>query len=145
MSGESRRGRRIVSAAFVGVVSVFIVITTVQVGRGVFGKGAPSANGGIAPPPACVAGIARLDAALDRAMMTTSRITEEDAVTPAFAQSTLPEWNESPKVEEDCNATPEGKEAFAAILRLRRAEESLLHRQVGELSPMKQDVEAYLR
>jgi hypothetical protein len=145
MSGESRRGRSIVSALFVGVVSIFIVITTAQVGRGVFGKNESKASPGNAPSAACIAGISRLTPALDRALGIASPIADENASLAAFAAATLPEWNESPKIEADCNATPAGQEAFAAVLRLRRAQESFLQRQVAELSPMRRDVEAYLR
>jgi hypothetical protein len=141
----SRRGRSIVSALFVGVVSVFIVITTVQLGRGVFGQNASKANGGITLPAACIAGISRLAPALDRALAVASPIADENASLAAFAGATLPEWNDSQIIEQSCNATPEGQEAFAAVLRLRRAEEGFLHRQFAELSPMRRDVEAYLR
>src|ERR1017187_1237545 len=91
---QSRKGRSIVSALFVGVVSVFIVITTVQLGRGVFGQNASKANGGIAPPAACIAGISRLAPALDRALAAASPIADENASLTAFASATLPEWND---------------------------------------------------
>jgi hypothetical protein len=139
----SRRGRSIVSALFVGVVSVFIVVTTAQVGAGVFGKSASRA--GVAPPAACVAGISRLTPALDRALGAASPIGDDSASLATFAAATLPEWNDSQDIESTCSATPEGQEAFAAVLRLRRAEEALLHKDVAELSPMRRDVEAYLR
>lgn len=145
MSGESRRGRSIASAIFVGIVSVFIVITTWQVARGVFGKGGTSAKAGIAPPPACIAGISRLGGALDRAVAAASQSSDEHAVNAAFANAVKPEWDDSDKVQADCAATPEGQDAFAALLRLRRAEETSLERHVAEVSPMKRDVEAYLR
>jgi hypothetical protein len=134
-----------VSALFVGVVSVFIVITTAQLGLGVFGKTASRAGAGGAPPAACIAGISRLTPALDRALGTASPIADDSAALAAFAAATLPEWNDSQNIESACIATPEGKDAFAAVLRLRRAEEALLHRDVAELSPMRRDVEAYLR
>lgn len=147
MTGESppqsRRGRSITSAIFVGIVTVFIVITTWQVARGVFGKSTTKAS--VAPPPACVAGISRLSSALDRALGSTSQLADERAIDAAFASAARPEWDDSSKVEADCAKTQEGQDAFAALLRLRRAEESFLHRQAAELSPMKQDVEAYLR
>jgi hypothetical protein len=141
----SRRGRSIVSALFVGVVSVFIVITTAQLGLGVFGKTASKAGAGVAPPAACIAGISRLTPALDRALGASSPIADDSAALAAFAAATLPEWNDSQNIESACSTTPEGKDAFAAVLRLRRAEEALLHRDVAELSPMRRDVEAYLR
>jgi hypothetical protein len=143
MSGESRRGRSIVSALFVSIVSVFIVITTWQVARGVFGKGVMKAS--VAPAPICVAGVSRLNDALDRALAAASPLTDEHAIDAAFANAARPEWDDSSKVEADCAGTQEGQDAFAALLRLRRADESFLHREVAELSPMKQDVEAYLR
>jgi hypothetical protein len=145
MSGESRRGRSIAAGVFVSIVAVFIVITTTQIARGVFGLGAPKSGAGVAPPPACIAGISRMSSALDRAVAATSQTTDAHAVAGAFANAAKPEWDDSDKVQVDCAATPEGQDAFAALLRLRRVEETSLGRHVAEVSPMKQDVAAYLR
>jgi hypothetical protein len=126
----------------VSVVAVFIVITTTQIARGVFGKGATKSN---APPPACVAGISRMNGALDRAVASTAQINDAHGVNAAFANAVKADWADSDQVQSDCAGTPEGQDAFAALLRLRRAEESSLERHVAEVSPMKRDVEAYLR
>lgn len=141
MSGVSRRGRSIASGLFVLFVSVFIVSTTWQIGSGVFANKKSKAP----PPAACVAGISRLVPALDRALAASSAATDEGVGLATFAKNAFPEWNDQEKVAADCGTTAEGQAAFSALLRLRRAEESSLQRQVAELSPMRQDVEAYLR
>lgn len=143
MSGESRRGRSVSAAIFVSIVAIFIVITTTQIARGVFGKGATKSSN--PPPAACVAGISRMNGALDRAVASTSQITDEHGVDAAFAIAVKPDWDDSDKVQADCATTPEGQDAFAAVLRLRRADETSLERHVAEVSPMKRDVAAYLR
>lgn len=142
MSGESRRGRSIVSGIFVLFVTVFILSTTWQLGRGVFSGKAKSAH---PPPAACVAGISRLASALDRALAAAASISDEGTALATFSSGALPEWNDREKVAAECSVAPEGQDAFSALLRLRHAQEGFLQRQVAEVSPMRRDVEAYLR
>lgn len=140
----SRRGRRIVSAAFISFAAAFIVISTLDIARGVYGK--PVASGE-APPPsaACVAGIRVQVAALDRAMSASASSRDESTALQTFVGAAKPEWDGISETEEACSATPQGKDAFAALVRLRAADESFLRRRIAEVAPLRRDVDAYLR
>ena len=140
----SRRGRRIVTAAFLIFAAGFIVTSTLDIARGVYGEHVASGEG---PPPsvACVGGIKALVGALDRAMSVAAASRDESAALPAFAGATKPEWDAAADVENACSATPQGKDAFAALVRLRAADESFLQRRIAEIAPLRRDVDAYLR
>ena len=140
----SRRGRRIVSAAFLLFAATFIVVSTIEIARGVYGEPVASGEG---PPPsaACVAGIKVLVAALDRAMAAGASAHDESAALREFAGTAKPEWDGISETENACSATPQGKDAFAALVRLRAADESFLRRRVAEVAPLRRDVDAYLR
>lgn len=129
--------------AFLTLTTAFIVSSTWQLGRGVFGVTAT--NGSAPPPPACVAGISRLASALDRGVARASSAPDEGAALSSFASEAAPDWNDLGAVESHCEASATGKDAYAALLRLRMADESFLKRRVAELSPMRRDVDAYLR
>ncbi|HEX7664354.1 MAG TPA: hypothetical protein VF407_07590 [Polyangiaceae bacterium] len=131
------------SIAFLAFAAAFIVSSTYQLGRGVFATTAK--NGSVPPPPACVAGISKLEAALDRGLAKASGATDEGAALSAFGAEAQPEWNDLPATQAACDPTPTGKDAYAALLRLRMADESFLKRRVADLSPIRRDVDAYLR
>ena len=140
----SRRGRRIVSAAFLLFAAAFIVVSTVNIARGVYGE--PVASGqGPHPSAGCVAEIKVMVAALDRATAAGASARDESAALQAFAGAAKPEWDGISGTENACSATPQGKDAFAALLRLRAADESFLRRRVAEVAPLRRDVDAYLR
>ena len=139
----SRRGRRIVSAAFLLFAAAFIVISTIDIAHGVYGRPAPAAG----PPPTrgCLLHIQALAMALDRAMSAAGASRDESAALRAFDAATKPDWDSLPYTEQLCSSTPRGVDAFAALLRLRAAEESFLRRRVAEVAPLRRDVDAYLR
>lgn len=140
----SRRGRRIVTAAFLILAAWFIVTSTVNIARGVYGEHVVSGEGP-PPPAACVSGIKALVGALDRAMSVAAASSDESAALQAFATAAKPEWDSSAETENACSATPQGKDAFVALVRLRAADESFLRRRVAEVAPLRRDVDAYLR
>ncbi|MEO8801333.1 MAG: hypothetical protein ABI551_25815 [Polyangiaceae bacterium] len=129
--------------AFLTLATAFVVSSTWQLQRGVFGVTAK--DGSAPPPPACVAGVSRLANALDRGVARASTAADEGAALSSFANEARPDWNDLGLVEANCKASPTGKDAYAALLRLRTADESFLKRRVAELSPMRRDVDAYLR
>ncbi|MGH7285378.1 MAG: hypothetical protein ACRELY_27975 [Polyangiaceae bacterium] len=140
----SRRGRRIVTAAFLIFAAGFIVTSTVDIGQGVYGK--PIANG-VAPPPTpeCIAGIKSLANALDRGLSVATSANDESMAIAAFLLAGRPEWDTASDTDSACSTTPRGKDAFAALLRLRAADVSFLRRHMAEVAPLRRDVDAYLR
>ncbi len=140
----SRRGRRIVTAAFLIFAAAFIVTSTVDIARGVYDEHVASTEG---PPPtaACVEGIKTLVGALDRAVSVATSAKDEPSALSAFSSGAKPEWDAAYGTESACSTTPQGKDAFAALVRLRAADESFLKRRVAEVAPLRRDVDAYLR
>jgi hypothetical protein len=55
-----------------------------------------------------------------------------------------PEWAEQAAVATACASDPRGQDAFAALLRLKLAEEGFVRRQIVEIAPVRRDVRAYL-
>jgi len=150
-----QRGRRIVLAAFLSVATVFIVSSTVQITRDVFGASlADPRSAALSPlPPACKEGIARLDAALDRAFPRAAASlvaapngdpAGEDAVARTFDEALLPEWGDEARVRDACAGGGAAEDALAAVLRLKMAEQSSLRRQAAELGPLRKRVGAHL-
>ncbi len=118
------RGRRAGLAILVVVAVAFIVSSTSQITRAVFGLGGGPVPAGApgAIDPACTQGVkALLDARFSRV--------------------------DSPAREvllDACSRTPEGLDLSAALKRLKVAEEQLTRRCQAELSPLRRDVEAHL-
>ena len=150
---------RIVFGAFALFATAFILSSAAQLMSAVLGlriEPVTAAPQAATTPPltepgraACAAGIERLIAALDRAFLEASKLAtagamSADGVVTAFQGSALPEWSEEAAIETGCRSDPHGSDAFAAVLRLRLAEESFLRRQIVELSPVRRDVQAYL-
>jgi|SRR5579859_5202395 len=84
----------------------------------------------------CADGIRALYGALDRAA--------ESAGSEAFATRLRPEWNDEGAVREACGRSSGGLDAWAALLRMRSAEEQLAARSPGELETLRRDVLAHL-
>jgi hypothetical protein len=142
-----KRGSRYLTIAFATFATAFMLLSVGQLVMGVFGVGfdafrlpgpAPLAAG------ACAGELRGLEAAIGRALGAASRAgTDEKAVT-TYRSALSPEWDEETAVATTCDAEPHGREAYAAVLRLRRGGEDLARRQVVELAPLRQNVSAYL-
>ena len=87
-------------------------------------------------------------AAVDRAAAASAMAPDEDAAVAAFRKALQPEWGREKEVEAACAADPSeshrGQGAFAALERLRVAEETSARRRAVETAPLRQDVRAYL-
>jgi hypothetical protein len=121
-------------------VTTFAIIgsSALQIIPAVFGAQIvpiPAAQPGT-PERQCAEGIRALFGALDRAA--------DSAGSDAFATRLRPEWNEEGIVREACGRASGGLDAWAALERMRSAEEQLTARSPGELAPMRRDVLAHL-
>jgi hypothetical protein len=128
------RGRRAAVAIVIGVAVLFIGASAAEIIPAVFGFG-------IAPLPAalrgsseraCAEGVHRLALALERT----------DAGGPGCAPQ-APEWRDAPAIEQVCSRSSEGRDAWAALARLRSAREQLGERPAA-LAPLRRDVAAHL-
>ncbi|WP_394838874.1 hypothetical protein LVJ94_18450 [Pendulispora rubella] len=145
---------RLVYGSFLGLATAFILSSTYQLVVGVFGLGSEPLPGS-APPAsaveaqACSDGIALLSAALERSFAHSvgpdgASARTEEAVVAAFRKNLEPEWTGEPAIERTCGSHPHGHEAFAALLRLKLAQEGLVRRQMVEIDPLRRSVNAYL-
>jgi hypothetical protein len=142
-------GRRIIISAFITLATVFIGLSAIQIipaalgvsrdDGPIFGKAAPLSA-------ACVSGVSRLNAALDRgaASVVTNSAAKEDEASAAFRASLSPEWDGAAAVESACASEPRGRDAYAALVRLREAREHAARRDAVEIAPLRRDVAAYL-
>lgn len=141
-----KRVRSLVYGAYTAFAIVFILLSVKALVAGVFHTDGTPLGGGPATPTekTCADGIRALTAALDRAMVAAAAKHEDAEVRAAFGAALSPEWDGEARLGEICRSEPRGADAFAALLRLRRAEEGFLGRQVAEIAPLRRDVEAYL-
>lgn len=160
------RAKRAVLGVFIAVASVFIGLSALQIVPAVFGLGVtplaglPDLSG--PTPRGCSEGVRRLAAALDRAaaraveargdeVRSQGRVLEEkqaaadeEAALQSFRAALAPEWDGEEAVAALCKDDPRGEDAFAALLRLRLAEEHFLRKELVEIAPLRRDVAAYL-
>lgn len=154
------RGKRVVLSVLVVAACLFVGLSAAQIIQAVFGAGiqplAPSGERGV-HQQACVEGIRTLTEALDRAAARAvgvraaatewaekQAIVDDSLAIAAFNTGLSPEWDSENAVQERCGHDPQGTDAFAALLRLRLAEEQFVRRQVVEIAPLRRDVAAYL-
>ena len=144
------RGKR-VALGLVTIVSLgFIVSSTVQITRAVFGLGfepLPAGASTGSPEQLCASGIHALARALDRAGGRLSSVASaaNDAETMAALRPGLsPEWDAAEEVRAACLAARGGPPAWASLQRLRIAEEQSGRLGRDELSSVRSDVAAHL-
>lgn len=128
-----KEGRRAAHLIVIAVAVLFVGASAAQIIPAVFGVGIQPirSTSERSPDRACAEGIHLLAVGLDHA-------NEE-------AWRGLTEWTRaSGNVEPTCAKSGEGLDAWAALLRLRRAEEAVVVRAGAELAPLRHDVEAHL-
>ncbi|WP_394820571.1 hypothetical protein [Pendulispora albinea] len=161
-TARQKLASRLVYGSFLGLAAAFILSSAFQLIVSVFGLGieplaAPGAGAGQtvdSHPHACTEGIASLSAALDRSFAhaagpdptagAAGEPASEEALLANFRKNLEPEWAEERKIEESCMGQPRGRDAFAALLRLKLAEEGFVRRQMVEIDPLRRSVQAYL-
>jgi len=128
------QGKRAALGIVIAVAVAFIAASAVQIIPAVFGlriEPLPPAAAG-SSERACAEGVRRLAVALERT----------DAGGPGCAPA-APEWQDAPAVEQACSRSSEGRDAWAALSRLRSAREQLGERP-DALSRLQRDVAAHL-
>jgi hypothetical protein len=131
------QGKRAALVVVIAVSVVFIAASAWQIIPAVFGMAItpiPAAPPGTAAHT-CADGVLRLKRALDRAADT--------AGSASFESRLEPEWSERSAIEKACGESREGLDAWAALARLRSAQEQLAPR-TAELASMRRDVVAHL-
>jgi hypothetical protein len=134
------------------VAVAFIVSSTAQITRAVFGMGLeplPSGAAAGSPEQLCASGIQALARALDRADDRRSSPPSAVASAPSDGAAGLrprlsPEWDRAQEVRTACDAARGGPSAWASLERLRFAEEQSGRLGREELSSIRSDVAAHL-
>ncbi len=136
------RIRTIVYGLYVAFAAAFVLLCVKELVVGVFGmrEGTVASAPAGSPGRACADGIGDLLRALDRGVLAASAARDEkDAVTRLDA-ALAPEWDREAALATTCGADANGAEAWAALLRLRRAEEGAAGRRAVLVGPMRADV-----
>jgi hypothetical protein len=143
-----RLARRIVFGSFLLLATTFIVSSAWQLIAGIYAPApAPVITDGAGvrdEARACGDGIAKLSSALERGFLAASTKDDEASALRTLAEAMQPEWAQRAAVEDACATQPRGQDAFAALLRLKLAEEGFVRRQIVEIAPVRRDVRAYL-
>ena len=132
------QGKRAVLGIILVVSLALIGSSSMQIIPAVFGVGVraiPSAPPG-SSARTCADGVRKLALALDRAVGA--------AGSASFQARLQPEWALEATVRQACSQSTEGIDAWAALVRLRSAEEQLSPRAGAELEPLRRDVIAHL-
>jgi hypothetical protein len=149
-----RRGKRAAHGVVVVTALTFIGASALQIIPAVFATdaapvGAPGAP--TLPDSVCAGGMRRLVRALDRASSEAwtpvDAVADDDEQSPrltAFQRALAPEWEAPEAIEHACALSPGGKDAWTALLRLRRAHEQALLRDRFDLVPLRRDVTSHL-
>jgi hypothetical protein len=150
LSAARLRGKRLALGLVTVVSLAFIVSSTVQITRAVFGLGLEPLPAGApagSPEQKCASGIHALARALDRVggRLSTVASAANDAETMAALRPSLsPEWDLADEVRAACDVARGGPSAWAALQRLRVAEEQSGRLGRDELSSVRSDVAAHL-
>ena len=140
------RGRRAAHGVVLVTAVLFIGSSTWQIVRALFAENHDSIL--VSPEQrACAVGLRELASALDRAASLVVASSYEDGANEAvaaFRRGLSPEWNTAVSVQRTCASSPEGVDAWAALERLRSAEEQLTRQSRAELGPIRRDLTAHL-
>jgi hypothetical protein len=139
---SGKRIRTAVYGMYVAFAAAFVLSSAGSVIWGLFGAEAAPTT---APAGrACGAAIARLAQALDRGVAATSAArTDVDALARMRA-ALVPEWDAEADGAATCAEDPHGADAWAALLRLKRAEEGAVASRAAHTGSAHRELEAYL-
>ena len=140
----TKKRLRQLASGFVLVVAVpFVVASTWQLGVAVFGA-APPARAATPEEAACTDKLRTLEAALERASDRAAHEPDDAHARSAFEAAIAPEWNDEAAAEKACSPTDRSREAWAALLRLRRGLEGRSQKDARDVGPMRRDFETRL-
>ena len=140
-----KRLRQLASSFVLVVALLFIAASTWQIIAAVFHLGfAPPARAATPEEAACTEKLRTLEAALERASDQAAHEPDDAHARSAFEAAIAPEWNDEPAAEKTCSATARSREAWAALLRLRRGLEGRSQKDARDVGPMRRDFETRL-
>jgi hypothetical protein len=136
------RIRTLVYGLYVAFAAAFVLLCVKEIVVGVFGlrEGSVATAPPGSPGRACADGIRDLMHALDRGVLAANAARDEKEAVTRLDAALAPEWDREAAVATNCSMDPNGSEAWAALLRLRRAEEGAAGRRAVLVGPMRADV-----
>ncbi|HEY1955514.1 MAG TPA: hypothetical protein VGH28_07875 [Polyangiaceae bacterium] len=140
---KNRRARAVASASVLVVALAFVVTSVWQIADAVFGHAAPPKPPS-AEEAACSARLRTMEAALERGALAAAPAADESHALAAFDGALAPEWNDQASAENQCASSPRAKEAWAALVRLRRGLEGTARKDAHEIGPLRRDFETRL-
>jgi hypothetical protein len=132
-----------VYGVFVAFAAAFVVLSAWQLVIGVFGAAEAQAPAGEPIERTCAAGLRELARALDRAVAAGAAAGNAHARTTMNA-ALAPEWDAEPNVAAACQRDRRGADAWATLLRLRKAEEMASERRAAVVAPLRTELETLL-
>jgi hypothetical protein len=138
-----KRLRQLASGFVIALALPFIVLSTWQLTASTFGM-APAARAATGEEAACSNRLRTLEAALERASDKAAHEPDDAHARAMFESSIAPEWNDEAAVEKACDASARTREAWAALLRLRRGLEGRAQKDARDTGPMRRDFETRL-
>mgnify|MGYP001062213965 FL=1 len=143
------RVTRAVYGVFVVLVAAFVLSSTWQVARALFGTPASAAEAEASAKvgPDCAVAIAREIEAIEKARFTASMEPNGDAAQERFDRERRSSTEGAPDgaPERVCAADPRGTEALAALARLERAARAHAVRDARELRPVRLAAQSFIR
>ena len=137
----NKRVTRAVYASFITLAAAFIAVSVYDVAIALFGKQErPHVSA------ACGVGLRALVDAVDRAAGAAAAAANPDDARRRYAEAKNPEWSaRKDEITRTCEADPNGAAALAAVARLDRAAETWIQRKGAELSPVRHEVDSFIR
>jgi hypothetical protein len=134
-----KRGRKVASAIYYGVIGAVCVASAVQISQQVFSRSPlPS------PYASCQEGLRALAVTLEQARGAAPGDGDEDAAIERFRAALEPGWRHFDGVAVACKGSEKNEGALDAIERLRYAEEHAVRREAGDLAPLRRRVQAII-
>jgi hypothetical protein len=145
---RKRRVTRIVYGAYVVGVALFVVSSTYQVARVVFGgRQDMAAHEALAAPKVsgeCSAVLNREVEAIDAARLQASKATTADSAQDRFVEQRRSATSRD-DLERACASDPHGTEALASLARYERASQAHAVREARELVPVRLAAQSFIR
>ena len=139
-----KRLRQLASSFVLVVALLFITASVWQIVVAVFGVAPVGAHTATPEESACTAKLRTLEGALQRASDRAAHEPDDAHARSAFEAAIAPEWNDEAAAEKTCSPTARTREAWAALLRLRRGYEGRSQKDARDVGPMRRDFETRL-
>jgi hypothetical protein len=144
---RKQRVTRAVYAVFTVFVGAFVVASTTQIARSLFGEGRGADDRARSPDvgEACSAALEVEIGAIDAARLQASTAGSGDLARARYLAARAGSGPNRADPPRACAAEPNGADALAALARYDRASEAHAFREASELSPVRHAAQSFIR